>query len=233
MQSSWLQDVVSFLKTSWWGSSWGWSWSRNTGLRGHQYPRVLHVVVARNVPGPWKHAPDLLDFKSINMFDKALSSKVGLLNFHKETNLALWLYFYFYLLHSLIPRWIKHSVHVKVHLISWKQLQLAHLLGVGVRSRWSGSHQLQEIAVKRARKPRGSFAAQYWSHGFCHCHFCLPTRSCSGLPTHCRLQLNIDTRHDKQTGFVTLCEKQILCTVSKCLNYWRHNKTCNTVDWCK
>lgn len=47
---------------------------------------------------------DLLGFKSINVFDKALSSKACLLNFHKEANLALWLYFYFYLLHSLIPR---------------------------------------------------------------------------------------------------------------------------------
>lgn len=127
--------ILSFLKMSWWESSWGWSWPRNMGLCGHQHARVLHVVVGINVAGPWKHVPDLLVFTGINGFAKVLSSKVCLLNFHKATNLALWPYFDFYLLRSLIASWTKHSVHVRVHLIGRKQLQLALCLS------WSWSEE--------------------------------------------------------------------------------------------
>lgn len=73
------------------------------GLCGHQLAHVLRVVVGINVSSPWKRVPDLLGFKGIKRFAKALSTKVCLLNFRKETDLALWPSFDFYLLHSLIP----------------------------------------------------------------------------------------------------------------------------------
>lgn len=51
--------------------------------------------------------------------------------FTMKLKLILWPYFYFYLLHSLIPSWTKDSICVRVVLIGWKQPQLAFPLSWG------------------------------------------------------------------------------------------------------
>lgn len=56
---------------------------------------MLHVVVGINVAAPWKHVPDLLGFKGIHIFAKALPSKVCLLNFHKRNKSCLMAIFCF------------------------------------------------------------------------------------------------------------------------------------------